>query len=303
MASTEDLQRWADAWLAELEDGELQMQEILRVMSSPSNHPLQGQGGESLMVDWMEDKIQQMLEIIWAFEEGPDPGLDDFIDGERKRGIVSRCYDLFWKAQTLSDSYCVNDSEGDMTTSTISTVTTGLGENVGDSVVNGDKRVEEVSTDIGCDDNMIWGYITAGGEEEGDDCVDNDNNNNNDNNDINDKTFTNKISNRGDSCDNNDASIDNNNKDNVNNNNDNISNNINTNNQFKNTEYSVLGDNGIDNNNSVVGSDGDADDSSTNNIDDNGNDGFGWDDMEDMRINCGCSGMIGVVSWQRMGVG
>ncbi|GBG75118.1 hypothetical protein CBR_g19631 [Chara braunii] len=235
MASTEDLQWWADAWLAELEDGELQMQEILRVMSSPSNHPLQGQGVESLMVDWMEDKIQQMLEIIWAFEEGPDPGLDDFIDGERMRGIVRRCYDLFRKGQALSDSYCVNNSEGDMTTSTISTATAG--EDVGDSVVNDDnlKRVEEVSTDIGCDDNMIGGDITAGGEEEGHGCVDNDNNNNYDNNDINDKTFTNKISNRGDSCDNNDASIDNNNKDNINNNNDNINNNINNNNQFKNT--------------------------------------------------------------------
>ncbi|GBG64495.1 hypothetical protein CBR_g45191 [Chara braunii] len=279
-----------DAWLAELEDGELQMQEILRVMSSPSNHPLQGQGGESLMVDWMEDKIQQMLEIIWAFEEVPDPGLDDFIDGERKCGIVRRCYDLFRKGQTLSDSYCINDSEGDMTASTISTTTTG--ENVGDSVVNDDKRLEEVSTDIGCDDNVIGGDITAGGEEEGDDCVDNDSNNNDDNNDINDKTFTNKISNRGGSCDNNDASIDNNNKDNINNNN-----------QFKNTEYSVLGGNGIDNNNGAVGSDGDADDINTNNIDDNDNDGFGWDDMEDTRINRGCSGMIGVVSWQRRGVG
>ncbi|GBG69759.1 hypothetical protein CBR_g4590 [Chara braunii] len=227
------------------------------------------------MVDWMEDKIQQMLEIIWAFEEGPDPGLDDFIDGERKRGIVRRCYYLFRKGQALSDSYCANDSEGDMTTLTISTATTG--ENVGNSVVNGDKRVEEVSTDIGCDDNMIGGDITAGGEEEGDGCVDNDKNNNDDNNNINDKTFTNKISNRGDNCDNNDASIDNNNKDNINNNNDNINNNINNNNQFKNTEYSVLGDNGIDNNNDAVGSDGDAEDNSTNNIDDNDNDDFGWE--------------------------
>ncbi|GBG79999.1 hypothetical protein CBR_g30260 [Chara braunii] len=283
------------------------MQEILRVISSPSNHPLQGQRGESLMVDWMEDKIQQMLEIIWAFEEGSDPGLDDFIDGERKRGIVRRCYDLFQKGQALSDSYCVNDSEGDMTTSTISTATTG--ENVGDSVItgNGDKRVEEVSNDIGCDDNMIGRDIRAGGEEKGDGCVDNDNNNNDDNNDINDKTSTNKISNRRDNCDNNDASIDNNNKDNINNMNNNINNdinnNINNNNQFKNTEYSVLGDNGIDNNNGAVGSDGDADDNNTNNIDDNDKDDFGWDDLEDMRINRGCSGMIGVVSWQRRGVG
>ncbi|GBG71955.1 hypothetical protein CBR_g10892 [Chara braunii] len=242
-----------------------------------------------------------MLEIIWAFEEGPDPGLDDFIDGERKRGIVRRCYDLFRKGQALCDSYCVNDNEGDITTSTISTATTG--ENVGDGVVNDNKRVEDASTDIGCDDNMIGGDMTAGGEEEGDGCVDNDNNKNDDNNDINDKTITNKISNKGDTCDNNDASIDNNNKDNINNNNDNINTNINNNNQFKNTEYSVLGDNRIDNNNGAVGSDGDADDNNTNNTDDNGNDNFGWDDMEDMRINRGCSGMIGVVSWQRRGVG
>ncbi|GBG91331.1 hypothetical protein CBR_g52217 [Chara braunii] len=302
MASTEDLQLWADTWLAELEDGERQMQEILRVMSSPSNHPLQGQGGESLMADWMEDKIQQLLEIIWAFEEGPDPGLDDFIDWERERGIVCRCYDLLREGQALSDSYCVNDSEGDTTTSTISTVKTG--ENVSDSVVNDDKIVEPVSVNIGSDNNMIGDDTTAGSEEEGDSCVDN----NNDNNDINDNTYINKI-NRVNTSNNNNNNNNNNNinrSDSCNNNNDNIdnnNNNNNNNNHFKNSIYRVLGAKGIDNNNGAVGMGGDADNNSTDNIDNNDYDGYGWDDMDDMRIDCGCRGMIRVVGWQRMGVG
>ncbi|GBG71950.1 hypothetical protein CBR_g10887 [Chara braunii] len=154
--------------------------------------------GAISMAVWLKNMADDMLDIIWWLEEGPDPQLETCIDWKRAEAMMSTCYDLFAEGRNLrykledrlkgKDDLEVEDwqedgAQGDEVNSSISI----NNNNINDNNIN----------DNNINDNNI-----------------NDNNNINNNNDYNNNNN-----------DNNNGYSDNNNDDNLNINNENVNNN------------------------------------------------------------------------------
>ncbi|GBG73698.1 hypothetical protein CBR_g17040 [Chara braunii] len=90
-----ELQLGANGWLITLEKGWRWLQEIVRDMSLRLQAELEVEEGAIPLAGWLKDKSEDMLEIIWELEEGPDPRLDVCINWRRADGIMSVCKTLF----------------------------------------------------------------------------------------------------------------------------------------------------------------------------------------------------------------
>ncbi|GBG88604.1 hypothetical protein CBR_g48134 [Chara braunii] len=93
MASAEEFQHRANAWLVALEDTQRRMQRIVGVLSSVAQAwPVADWGGSALVV-WLEDKCQQLSTLLWEIEE--DPELEDFVDWQQADALIFGCNTVF----------------------------------------------------------------------------------------------------------------------------------------------------------------------------------------------------------------
>ncbi|GBG69665.1 hypothetical protein CBR_g4495 [Chara braunii] len=53
------------------------------------------------MVQWLEDRTQEMLDVMWELVEGPDPQLGTYIGWRRADGMMGSCKALFTKGHNL----------------------------------------------------------------------------------------------------------------------------------------------------------------------------------------------------------
>ncbi|GBG67295.1 hypothetical protein CBR_g434 [Chara braunii] len=233
-----ELQRGADEWLMTLEKECRRLQVIVGELSLQSHEEPEVEGGAISVADWLKDMTDDMLDIIWELEEGPDPQLEACIDWRRVDGMMSTCYALFTESQ--NPRYMLEERlEGDNDMEDEDWQENGAKEDEDNSGVNNNNNNN--------DNN-------------------NDNNNNNNNNNNNDNNNDKNDNNNGDSINNNGDSI---NNDNYNDNN----NNYVDNNSFNND--SAVGDDGKSNNKDNNNSNNN---NNENNNDDHGNSGTGSSD-------------------------
>ncbi|GBG76881.1 hypothetical protein CBR_g23096 [Chara braunii] len=98
-----ELQRGADAWMMILEMGYRRLQVTVGELSLQSNEEPEVERRVISLADWLKDMTDDMLEIIWELEEGPDPQLEACIDWRRVDGMMSYCYALFDEGCNLRD--------------------------------------------------------------------------------------------------------------------------------------------------------------------------------------------------------
>ncbi|GBG63615.1 hypothetical protein CBR_g38926 [Chara braunii] len=83
------------------EEAHVATKEIVQDMSLWLQAEPEVEGGAISLAGWLKDKSEDMLEIIWELEEGPDPRLDVCIDWRRANGIMSVCKTLFNEGRDL----------------------------------------------------------------------------------------------------------------------------------------------------------------------------------------------------------
>ncbi|GBG62637.1 hypothetical protein CBR_g31272 [Chara braunii] len=101
MATEAELQRGADDWLSTLETGGRWLQAVVRFLSYQLQKGLVNEQGAIMLVDWLEARIQDMLDILWEVEEGPAPQFYAYMDW---RGVGARmgvCQALFREGRDL----------------------------------------------------------------------------------------------------------------------------------------------------------------------------------------------------------
>ncbi|GBG63870.1 hypothetical protein CBR_g39651 [Chara braunii] len=96
-----ELQRQADDWLVTLEQGCRRLQMMVGELSLQSIEEPEDEGGAISMAVWLKNMADDMLDIIWWLEEGPDPQLEACIDWRRAEAMMSTCYDLFAEGRNL----------------------------------------------------------------------------------------------------------------------------------------------------------------------------------------------------------
>ncbi|GBG84504.1 hypothetical protein CBR_g38786 [Chara braunii] len=96
-----ELQRRTDDWLVTLEQGCRRLQVMVGELSSWSNEELEDEGGAISLAVWLKNMADDMLDIIWGLEEGPDPQLEACIDWKRAEAMMSTCYALFAEGRNL----------------------------------------------------------------------------------------------------------------------------------------------------------------------------------------------------------
>ncbi|GBG82477.1 hypothetical protein CBR_g34853 [Chara braunii] len=96
-----ELQRGAEEWLTTLEKGCRQLQELVEALSVRSNEEPGIDGGAILLVGWFNDTAEDILDVMWELEEGPDPQLDACVDWRRADGVMNTCKALFVKGRDL----------------------------------------------------------------------------------------------------------------------------------------------------------------------------------------------------------
>ncbi|GBG82000.1 hypothetical protein CBR_g34180 [Chara braunii] len=176
-----ELQHRAEEWLIILEEGCKQLWTIVGVLTMRQQEGEEIDGGAISMDQWLEDRTQEMLDIMWELEEGPDPRLDAYIDWRRADDRMGACKALFTMGRNLRNQLEIRKGKGEM----------------------GDKGDRDV---------WVEGGVEAGEEN----CGDNTNNSKNNNN----NNINNNIGIKDIDCDNNN-NINDNDGDNINNNNNN----------------------------------------------------------------------------------
>ncbi|GBG62705.1 hypothetical protein CBR_g31722 [Chara braunii] len=205
-----ELQRGADEWLRTLEKGCMQLQVMVGEPSSRSNEEPEVEGGAISLADWLKDMTDDMLNIIWTLEEGPDPQLEACIDWRKADGMMSTCYALFTEGRNLcymleerlegdndmEDEVCLEDgaNEDDDNTGVSINNNNNNDNNNNNSNNNNNNNVnnnghsdnDSVNNSNYNDDiknNVVINSFNEGGEVVVDDkCINKDNNNDNNNN-------------------------------------------------------------------------------------------------------------------------
>ncbi|GBG91412.1 hypothetical protein CBR_g52299 [Chara braunii] len=90
---SENLQRQAQEWVAELEDTQQRMQQIVGALASVARAGSVVDWGGSTMTAWLEDKCQQLSTILWQIVE--DPELEPFVDWQRANTLIMNCNMIF----------------------------------------------------------------------------------------------------------------------------------------------------------------------------------------------------------------
>ncbi|GBG82018.1 hypothetical protein CBR_g34198 [Chara braunii] len=96
-----ELQRGAEELLTTLEKGCRRLQELVEALSVRSNEEPGIDGGAILLAGWLNDTAEDILDVMWELEEGPDPQLDAYIDWRRADGVMNTCKALFVKGRGL----------------------------------------------------------------------------------------------------------------------------------------------------------------------------------------------------------
>ncbi|GBG90261.1 hypothetical protein CBR_g50439 [Chara braunii] len=183
MTTMEELQIEANEWLTTLEEGRRCLQVIVRDMSLRLRIEPEVDGGATALSEWIKEKSEDMLEIIWVQEEGPDPRLDVCIDWRRADGIMSVCKTLFEESRYLYDR---------------------LHERLAGIIDREDEREVAAATMDGGDNNI------SDNLDGGENTVNNNNNNSNNNNNNDNNNSNNNNNNNNDSNNNNYININNN---------------------------------------------------------------------------------------------
>ncbi|GBG87417.1 hypothetical protein CBR_g45474 [Chara braunii] len=96
-----ELQRGADEWLIIMENGCRRLQELVGELSVRSNEEPGIDGGAISLADWLNDTTEDILDVMWELEEGPDPRLEAYIDWWWADGIMATRRVLFAKGRDL----------------------------------------------------------------------------------------------------------------------------------------------------------------------------------------------------------
>ncbi|GBG72836.1 hypothetical protein CBR_g12403 [Chara braunii] len=86
---SENLQHQAEEWVAELENTQQHMQQIVGDLASVARAGSVVDWGGSTMSTWLEDKCQQLSTILWQIVE--DPELEPFVDWQRADTLIMNC--------------------------------------------------------------------------------------------------------------------------------------------------------------------------------------------------------------------
>ncbi|GBG67619.1 hypothetical protein CBR_g749 [Chara braunii] len=176
-----ELQRGADDWLMTLEEGCRRLQVMEGELSLRSHEEPEDVGGAASLAGWVKNMADDMLDIIWELEEGPDPQLESCIDWTRAHGMMSTCYALFAEGRNLryklEERLTGNDDKED--------------ENWQENGAQEDKANSDVS--INSNNNNVNNYVDNGEDYNGSDDhgssdavgIGTDNNNNDDGDDNN----------------------------------------------------------------------------------------------------------------------
>ncbi|GBG88092.1 hypothetical protein CBR_g46581 [Chara braunii] len=173
-----ELQRGAGDWLMTLEKGCRRLQVMVGELSLRSHEEPEDVGGAISLAGWVKNMADDMLDIIWELEEGPDPQLESCIDWTRARGMMSTCYALFAEGRNLH--YKLEErlmGDGDMED-----------ENWQENGVQEDKANSGVDTDNNNNNNI---NNRDNDNNNGLNDSNNDNNNISNNNDFNNNDFNN----------------------------------------------------------------------------------------------------------------
>ncbi|GBG60990.1 hypothetical protein CBR_g18586 [Chara braunii] len=96
-----ELQYPAEEWITTLEEGCKQMQTIVGLLMQRQQEGGEIDGGAISMDQWLEDRIQELLDILWELEEGLYPQLDVYIDSRRADDRLAACRTLFTLGRDL----------------------------------------------------------------------------------------------------------------------------------------------------------------------------------------------------------
>ncbi|GBG61517.1 hypothetical protein CBR_g21859 [Chara braunii] len=96
-----ELRHLAEEWITALEEGCKQMQTTVGLLMQRQQDGGEIDGGAILMEQWLEDRIQELLDILWELEDGPDPRLEVYIDWRRADDRLAACRALFTLGRDL----------------------------------------------------------------------------------------------------------------------------------------------------------------------------------------------------------
>ncbi|GBG80193.1 hypothetical protein CBR_g30559 [Chara braunii] len=96
-----ELQCGAEEWLTTLEKGCRRLQELVEALSVRSNEEPGIDGGAILLAGWLNDTAEDILDVMWELEEGPDPQLDAYIDWRWADDVMNTCKAFFVKGRDL----------------------------------------------------------------------------------------------------------------------------------------------------------------------------------------------------------
>ncbi|GBG62358.1 hypothetical protein CBR_g30312 [Chara braunii] len=174
------LPQQAEEGITTLEEGYKQMQTIVGLLMQRQQEGGEIDGGAISMDQWLEDRIQELLDILWELEEGPDPRPDVYIDWRRADDRLAACRTLFTLGRDLRNQleyrYGLLADEDDCGENTNNSDNISYGDiNDRDGVNNNNDGGGDVH---GC--SMMGAIQQVDAEDNGD--VNNNNNHNNNNN-------------------------------------------------------------------------------------------------------------------------
>ncbi|GBG75883.1 hypothetical protein CBR_g21125 [Chara braunii] len=101
METTMELQQGAYDWLITMEKGCQQLHAVVGVLLGQMQKGSKVVVGEMKLDEWLEARGQDMLEIMWELEEGPDPRFEAYLDWRRLDAKMGVCQALFREGRDL----------------------------------------------------------------------------------------------------------------------------------------------------------------------------------------------------------
>ncbi|GBG82663.1 hypothetical protein CBR_g35029 [Chara braunii] len=149
---SENLQRQADEWVAELEDTQQHMQQIVGALASVAQAGSVVDWGGSTMTTWLEDKYRQLSTILWQILEDPAPEL--FLDWQLAGTLITNCNMIFSQGvdyyDQLKERLSIETSTIGITVSTTVTARTTMISATATSI-------NDINHNSACDDAICSG--------------------------------------------------------------------------------------------------------------------------------------------------
>ncbi|GBG86629.1 hypothetical protein CBR_g41692 [Chara braunii] len=90
------------------------MQTIVGMLMQQQKEEVEINWGAITMDQWLENRTQEMLDILWELEEGPDPQLDVYINWRRVDDRMAACKTLFTLGRDLHNQWENRQRSGEM---------------------------------------------------------------------------------------------------------------------------------------------------------------------------------------------